>query len=116
MTFINPCPFCGHDDVEIDEVRVGEFSVDCPECECIGPIKPEVMEAIKAWNGATQTIVNRALLAASKDLISRITLDEIQLREMFSYEAHGRQHNFFDDHYQPKIEALSEAISGAESV
>mgnify|MGYP000852741110 FL=1 len=30
MTTINPCPFCGHDDVEIDEVRPGEYAVDCP--------------------------------------------------------------------------------------
>ena len=47
---IEPCPFCGFDDVEIGEVRVGEFSVDCPECEAIGPIKPSEMEAISFWN------------------------------------------------------------------
>ena len=50
MTTINPCPFCNYDDVEIDEVRPGEYAIDCPECECIGPIKPEIMEAIKCWN------------------------------------------------------------------
>lgn len=47
---IDACPFCGFDDVEIDEVRIGEFAVDCPECEAIGPIKPSQMEAISYWN------------------------------------------------------------------
>lgn len=48
--FIDRCPFCGFDDVQIGEVRPGEFSVDCPECEAIGPIKPSEMEAISYWN------------------------------------------------------------------
>ena len=52
MTTITPCPFCGHDDVEIDEVAIGEFAVDCPECRAIGPIFPAVMDAIRAWNGS----------------------------------------------------------------
>lgn len=47
---IAPCPFCSHDDVEIEEIRPGEYSVDCPDCEAIGPIKPSTMEAIDAWN------------------------------------------------------------------
>ena len=48
--FIDRCPFCGFDDVQIGEVRPGEFSVDCPECEAMGPIKPSEMEAISYWN------------------------------------------------------------------
>lgn len=48
--FIDRCPFCGFDDVQIGEVRHGEFSVDCPECEAMGPIKPSEMEAISYWN------------------------------------------------------------------
>lgn len=48
--FIDRCPFCGYDDVELDEVRIGEFAVDCPECEAMGPIKPSEMEAISYWN------------------------------------------------------------------
>lgn len=48
--FIDRCPFCGFDDVQIGEVRPGEFAVDCPECEAIGPIKPSEMEAISYWN------------------------------------------------------------------
>ena len=49
---INDCPFCGHDDVEIDETGPAEFSVCCPECRCIGPITGDVMSAISAWNKA----------------------------------------------------------------
>lgn len=52
MTTIHPCPFCGHDDVEIGEVYPNSFSVVCPECECNGPIFPQVMDAIRAWNGS----------------------------------------------------------------
>lgn len=48
--FIDRCPFCGFDDVRIGDVRPGEFSVDCPECEAMGPIKPSEMEAISYWN------------------------------------------------------------------
>ena len=47
---IDPCPFCGHDDIEINEVEPGSYAIDCPECRCIGPIKPDTMEAISYWN------------------------------------------------------------------
>lgn len=50
MTTISPCPFCGHEDVEIDEVGASEYAIDCPECRCIGPICGTVMEAINFWN------------------------------------------------------------------
>jgi Lar family restriction alleviation protein len=50
MITVKPCPFCGYEDVEIDEVGVGEFAVDCPECRAIGPICDTVMEAISFWN------------------------------------------------------------------
>ncbi len=52
MTTIHACPFCGHDDVEIDEVGVTEYAVTCPECRCIGPITGDIMGAIAAWNGS----------------------------------------------------------------
>lgn len=48
---IRPCPFCDHDDVELDEVDRECFAVVCPECECIGPISRENIEAaIELWN------------------------------------------------------------------
>lgn len=49
---INNCPFCGHNDVEIDEVAVTEYAVTCPECRAIGPICGDIMESISAWNKA----------------------------------------------------------------
>jgi hypothetical protein len=49
---IKDCPFCGHDDVEIDETGPSEFSVTCPECRCIGPITGDVISAITTWNKA----------------------------------------------------------------
>ena len=115
MTTINACPFCGHDDVEIDEIGIGQYAVCCPECECIGPMKTEVMDAISVWNKAPQTIINRTLLASTKDLVKRITLDDGKLRETFAYEAHGQQYNFFDEHYRPKIDAVNAAIAEAET-
>ena len=48
---IHPCPFCDHDDVELDEIDAHCFAVCCPECECIGPVSREsIEEAIAAWN------------------------------------------------------------------
>ena len=50
---IHACPFCGHDDVELDEVDVKCYAVCCPECEAIGPISRENIEdAIGKWNTA----------------------------------------------------------------
>ena len=51
-----PCPFCGHDDVEIDEIAPKTYAVDCPACGCIGPTStctPE--DAIAAWNKRATT-------------------------------------------------------------
>lgn len=42
MITIQNCPFCGHDDVEIEEVGHAEFSVTCPECRAIGPVRSEI--------------------------------------------------------------------------
>lgn len=54
MITIRPCPFCGHDDVEIDKTGIAEYAVCCPECRAIGPITGHIMESIAAWNGDTQ--------------------------------------------------------------
>lgn len=48
---VKPCPFCGQDDVEIDEIDLRCFAVCCPDCECIGPVvKTTVEDAIEMWN------------------------------------------------------------------
>jgi Lar family restriction alleviation protein len=50
MITVKACPFCGHEDVEIDELSPSEFAGCCPECRAIGPILDTVMEAIRHWN------------------------------------------------------------------
>lgn len=48
---IKPCPFCGHDDVEVDEISPGRFAITCPECEAIGPASEvSVNAAVLHWN------------------------------------------------------------------
>jgi len=50
---INPCPFCGHDDVEVDEIEIGIIAICCPECLAIGPHQDgaqSVELAIEKWN------------------------------------------------------------------
>jgi Lar family restriction alleviation protein len=49
---VNPCPFCGHVDVEFSEVEPGTIAVDCPECQCIGPFADSHDEAASKWNRA----------------------------------------------------------------
>ena len=50
---IDPCPFCGHDDVEVDEIEIGIIAICCPECLAIGPHQDgaqSVELAIEKWN------------------------------------------------------------------
>jgi len=50
---INPCPFCGHDDVEVDEIEIGIIAICCPECLTIGPHQDGMQSvelAIEKWN------------------------------------------------------------------
>jgi hypothetical protein len=65
MTTIKNCPFCDHDDVEVNEIEPGRFAIDCPECECIGPFCDSTDDAIRAWN--------TPLRAADKMRISVVT-------------------------------------------
>jgi Lar family restriction alleviation protein len=52
-TVIDHCPFCGHDDVEVDEIEIGIIAICCPECLTIGPHQDgaqSVELAIEKWN------------------------------------------------------------------
>lgn len=49
---VHNCPFCDHDDVEIDEYSTGAFLIECPNCRSCGPISDTIMAAIAAWNKA----------------------------------------------------------------
>jgi len=50
---IDPCPFCGYADIEIDEIEIGIIAICCPECMAIGPHQDgsqSVELAIQKWN------------------------------------------------------------------
>jgi len=50
---IDPCPFCGHLDIEVDEIEIGIIAICCPECMAIGPHQDgaqSVELAIEKWN------------------------------------------------------------------
>ena len=52
-TVINACPFCGHLDIEVDEIEIGIIAICCPECMAIGPHQDgaqSVELAIEKWN------------------------------------------------------------------
>lgn len=50
---IDPCPFCGHLDIEVDEIEIGIIAICCTECLTIGPHQDgaqSVELAIEKWN------------------------------------------------------------------
>ncbi len=50
---IDPCPFCGNADIEVDEIEIGIIAICCPECMAIGPHQDgmqSVEMAIEKWN------------------------------------------------------------------
>ena len=51
---VSGCPFCGYDDVQIDEVDISQFAVTCPDCMATGPLRNDVMLSIADWNAAHQ--------------------------------------------------------------
>jgi Lar family restriction alleviation protein len=50
---ILPCPFCGNDDVLVDEVKPNVIAITCEECQMIGPhadLDQSLEVAISRWN------------------------------------------------------------------
>ena len=50
---ILPCPFCGNDDVVVDEVKPNVIAITCEECQMIGPhadLDQSLEVAIARWN------------------------------------------------------------------
>ena len=50
---ILPCPFCGNDDVLVDEVKPNVIAICCDECQMIGPhadLDQSLEIAIARWN------------------------------------------------------------------
>lgn len=52
ITLLEPCPFCGSYDVEINEgAHLGDSCwVNCDQCETEGPPSKKLDSAIAAWN------------------------------------------------------------------
>ncbi len=69
---IKPCPFCGHEDVEICEVEPGTIAIDCPECQAIGPFADTVEAAIDLWN--VPALVAEAHVAERTTLLHRLSI------------------------------------------
>ena len=51
---INPCPFCGSEDVCTE--CTGYWRGSCDSCGALGPGYPEEPEAIAKWNAATPRV------------------------------------------------------------
>ena len=50
---IAACPFCGNEDVLVDEVKPNVISITCEECQVIGPhadLDQSLEVAIQRWN------------------------------------------------------------------
>ena len=47
---LEPCPFCAGDRVELVEVDVGAWMVECMECHATGPIGKSMTQAEQQWN------------------------------------------------------------------
>lgn len=70
MTTINPCPFCGHDDVEINEVGPAEYAVDGP---AIGQYAHQLFFVLRALVEERQPLgIERPAYQAAVKLIHAI--------------------------------------------
>ena len=46
---VEPCPFCGSENVEIDEAGVA-YVTFCLDCDAQGPVANEIKKAVEKWN------------------------------------------------------------------
>jgi Lar family restriction alleviation protein len=50
---IKPCPFCGNDELDVEDIEMGIFAVVCVVCNTIGPHQDgeqSTDEAVGKWN------------------------------------------------------------------
>lgn len=48
-TTIDPCPFCGGDQLEIEGDRIRNWII-CHGCDAAGPVQPGALAAVASWN------------------------------------------------------------------
>lgn len=48
-----PCPFCGCDSLEVQELDLRAWALTCPCCHAIGPMDAgqSPLRALERWNG-----------------------------------------------------------------
>lgn len=68
---LKPCPFCGSDDVVLDETYTSGY-VRCRVCGAEGGLRYSHDEAAAAWNSRTD----------AKVLVARLNVSEEQVRRM----------------------------------
>lgn len=68
---LKPCPFCGSDDVVVEETYASGY-VRCRGCGAEGGFRYSHEEAAAAWNSRTN----------AKKLVARINVSDEQVRRM----------------------------------
>lgn len=74
---LHPCPYCGSQEVSVEETDIGGYVVACPCCGMCGPEAPFVGIAHRRWNALCAKMCRNCkhhLLMVVKDL--RRKLDE----------------------------------------
>lgn len=68
---LKPCPFCGSDDVVLDETYMHSYA-QCRVCRAEGGLRDSHDEAAAAWNSRTD----------AKKLVARLSVSDEQVRRM----------------------------------
>ena len=50
MTALKRCPFCGSEEICVDEIGRGYLWLTCEHCDCSGPVGTNPKEARALWN------------------------------------------------------------------
>ena len=46
---LHPCPYCGSQEVSVEETDIGGFTVACPCCGMCGPEGAFATDAVRGW-------------------------------------------------------------------
>lgn len=71
MSLMHPCPYCGSDEVSVEETDIGGYVVACPCCGMCGPEAPYRGIAVRRWQALCSKMCRNCkyhLLMVVKDL------------------------------------------------